>query len=210
MHDALWREPVIYSHRGFWEKHAEQNTFPAILKAEENNFGAEIDVRSYDGQVQLSHDPLGISTYCSLNDLSDLRLPLAINLKEDGILNKLSESEILNNNQNSFVFDGSIPQMLTAKKMGLRHALRISEYERSTSWEPSFIWLDCFESDWWLQDSETLQLFSSQKVVVVSSELHSRNPSEMWGFLKNMMKVSNFNFGICTDKPKAFRDFIYD
>jgi hypothetical protein len=80
----------------------------------------------------------------------------------------------------------------------------------STSWEPSFIWLDCFESDWWLQDSETLQLFSSQKVVVVSSELHSRNPSEMWGFLKNKMKVSNFNFGICTDKPKAFRDFIYD
>lgn len=209
MSEAFWRHPVIYTHRGFWEKHEEQNTLSAILMAEKKGFGAEIDVRSYGGQIQLSHDPLEHSKYCSFNELAEFRSPLAINLKEDGILGKIQDSGILDNNLYTFVFDGSIPQMLIAKKMGIRHALRISEYEKTTDWRSDFIWLDSFESDWWLGDSEILQLFRTHRVVVVSPELHSRDPKEMWYFLKKMMNKQEINFGICTDKPMEFQDFVY-
>jgi len=59
-----------------------------------------------------------------------------------------------------------------------------------------------------LGDSVILQLFSSHRVVVVSPELHSRNPKEMWQFLKKMMTKQEINFGICTDKPEEFQDFV--
>ena len=202
------QNPLIYTHRGFWQGCDDQNSLLAIIKAEQNDFGAEIDVRSHAGTVQLSHDPLQLSEYCTLNDLASLTLPLAINLKEDGILGLINNSGVLNRNENSFVFDGSTPQMLTAKKMGMRHALRVSEYEKTVAWHSDFIWLDSFETDWWLTEPKTLDFFNSSKVIVVSSELHSRDPMEMWSFLRMILRTKELNFGICTDRPREFMEYI--
>ena len=212
MSTTSWRNrnPLIYSHRGYWQRFDEQNTLLAISKAEQNNYGAEIDVRSHKGVIQLSHDPLEHSEYCTINEIADLQLPLAINLKEDGVLELIDKSGVLSNNKDSFVFDGSIPQMLIARKKGMSHALRISEYERTVAWEPDFIWLDSFETDWWLGDPKILELFGSSKVIVVSAELHSRDPNEMWTALRLLMKKKEVNFGICTDLPQVFQEFMHE
>lgn len=212
MPTAPWRKcnPVVYSHRGYWKRPEEQNSFLAIYEADQNNYGAEIDARSHEGELLLSHDPLSASKYCTINELVDLHLPLAINLKEDGILELINKSGILDNNQHSFVFDGSIPQMLIAKKKGMRHALRISEYEKTVAWQADYIWLDSFETDWWIEDPKTIELFGSYKVIVVSPEIHSRDPINMWSTLRQIMKVNEINFGICTDLPQTFQEFIHE
>lgn len=209
MTNSQFAKIVIYAHRGIWGRPSEQNSYSAIAESNSKNFGAEIDVRSLDGEIILSHDPVMNDSYCKLHELSKLQLPLAINLKEDGLLQLIQKSSILNNSLNSFIFDGSIPQMLLARRLGLRHALRISEYEKVVGWHSDFIWLDSFESDWWLGDESILDFLKSNKVIVVSSELHNRKSEDMWKYLRNTSRELNFNFGICTDKPDEFKDFIY-
>jgi glycerophosphoryl diester phosphodiesterase len=50
----------IISHRGFWRDKEEMNTRTSFLRAIENNFGIETDVRDHSGELVISHDmPIG-------------------------------------------------------------------------------------------------------------------------------------------------------
>jgi hypothetical protein len=62
------------------------------------------------------------------------------------------------------------------------------------------VWVDGFDSDWW-KTSELLELGSGKRVVVlVSPELHGRNPDQVWKAFADVFH-NNPNLYICTDYP---------
>jgi len=196
----------IYCHRGYWENENQQNSLPAFAKAVANGFGVETDIRDYQGSIVISHDSASNSSL-SIEELPKTGTPIALNLKADGLLGLNRKSlEALLSVKGTFVFDGSIPEMLRYKELGFSHALRISEYEREVPWKPEFIWLDSFHSDWW-SEIDLLREFSEKHfVIVVSPELHSRQYARVWDLLCAEMNRGNPNLGICTDYPNQFLD----
>ena len=108
----------IIAHRGFWFKESEKNNTKSFNRATRNNFGIETDIRDYCGELVISHD---IPTSDSLllvdfienysRNLLDKKNPpyLALNIKSDGLYEKLRRILNENNLINYFVFDMSIP-----------------------------------------------------------------------------------------------------
>lgn len=194
----------IYCHRGQWSVKTEQNSFKALRDASDNGFGLETDVRDSHEKLVISHDAF-LPPLLNLSEIASLNSPIALNVKSDGLLRHGREliSKIIEAPR-SFVFDGSIPEMLQYKRIGANHALRLSEYETELPWLSGFIWLDAFESDWWLRSDILQQLSEKQFVVVVSPELHSREYRGVWDAVTSEISKGNPNVGICTDKPIDF------
>lgn len=194
----------IYCHRGHWTTKAEQNSLKALRNAAVNGFGIETDMRDSVNKLVISHDAFS-STSLELSEIKGVETPVALNIKCDGLLQKGHDEIIqLVQQPGSFVFDGSIPEMLQYRRTGVNHALRLSEYEKELSWQTNYIWLDAFEYDWWLEDSTLQRLSEEHFVVVVSPELHSREYLNVWDVVAEEILSSNPNVAICTDMPAEF------
>lgn len=199
---------LIYCHRGQWTTRADQNSREALRDASVNGFGIETDMRDSVGKLVFSHDAF-LPSALALSELTDIDTPIALNIKSDGLLRKGLEDIVkLVRGPKSFVFDGSIPEMLQYKRAGVNHALRLSEYEKELSWPTKCIWLDSFEKDWWLESDSLQRLSENHFVVVVSPELHGREYLKVWDVVAGEIGNSNPNVGICTDKPIDFLGLI--
>ena len=194
----------IYAHRGCWGNSVSQNSLTSFHLAELNNYSIETDIRLSDSGLVISHDPKCESTQLMLSSIFDLKTSFALNIKEDGLQDHISTIRPWIENTGSFVFDGSIPEMHRFHNLGIPHALRLSEFEKSLPWESHAVWLDSFTSDWWINDNNVQKLFGTAKVIVVSPELHGRDPRAVWDFLANQRLEGNSYFGICTDRPKDY------
>jgi hypothetical protein len=196
MHD--W----IFAHRGNWHPNLPPNSSDALSKAFLNGFAVETDVRDSQGELVISHDPCSNPEAQRFNQLFSNNQRIAINIKSDGLSGLLAMhiEQILQSN--SFIFDCSFPELLRYKKVGIPHAMRLSEYEKGFPWTPNYIWLDAFESDWWIEDSYTLDLIKKIPAVVVSPELHKRPHHEVWNKVKTLRK-SGVNVSVCTDFPET-------
>ena len=114
---------IILSHRGYWKKPSQKNTKIAIQKSFQCGFGLETDLRDLAGSIVVSHDPPVESLYdldelfteCR-NNYSDLTM--ALNIKADGLQDKLKQKLNKYSIQNYFVFDMSIPDTIGYIKKG--------------------------------------------------------------------------------------------
>jgi glycerophosphoryl diester phosphodiesterase len=116
-------EPVIYAHRGIWSSIEEQNSSSSFESAAENGFGIETDFRSFKSKLVISHDPLSKSNFLDFDMNLFSGIPVAMNIKEDGLGELYKEFLFENSSDFSFVFDGSIPEMQKIRKKGIPHAL---------------------------------------------------------------------------------------
>lgn len=198
----------IYAHRGLSSDSLLENSRDSIVAAKNLCFGAEVDLRMRNQGIYLSHEQDLASDKATLEEISELLMPLALNIKEDGLLPFVKTSFNFQENMNSFVFDGSIPQMLFARKNSIPHALRISEYENELPWQPDYVWIDCFDGDWYIESKNIYKIVEEHKVVFVSPELHGRDYSKAWSFIHNISVKSDSWIGICTDYPVEFQEFI--
>jgi len=190
----------IIAHRGVWNNDVDRNSLEALQNAVLNGFGVETDFRDSLGLLVISHDvcidplPFDFRLFDPINRF-------AINLKSDGLLNFfLPHIEVLTESK-SFVFDASIPEIVKYRKAGIPLALRLSEYERELPWKSEYVWVDAFDSDWWLNDKHVYQLMGASHLIFVSPELHGRDYrfAHDW-FVKERGK-GNLNFSVCTDYP---------
>ena len=122
----------IISHRGYWKTPAEKNTAKAFSKSFSMNFGVETDVRDFCGQLVISHDPpkggeLFFSEFLEMASTYGNNLPIAINVKADGLANLISKDLEKYNFLNIFVFDMSVPDMRGYISKSLPIFTRISE-----------------------------------------------------------------------------------
>ena len=194
----------ILCHRGAYSAFDDKNSLAALKRAVKLGYGFESDLRDYCGDLVISHDlanensPKFEEIARLLNTMHD-RYCFAINIKADGLADKLKNILEHNNLKNYFTFDMSLPQMLYYKEIGLNYFTRQSEYEKvPLLYENAVgVWLDSFKSDDWVT-IEIIEehLASNKKVCIVSPELHNRNPQKLWTRLK---KINSPNLYLCTD-----------
>jgi hypothetical protein len=187
----------ILCHRGWWLTESEKNSEKALLRAFENGLGVEIDVRDLNGEIVIAHDPTFTATnYLKLEKVVEFWAQhgspmMAINIKSDGLAQQLNE--IMRNSRPGswFAFDMSFPESTKYRKVGIPVAARLSEFEKA-DFLNSEIWLDSFESDWWIKDQSVLKNFRSMHVV--SPELHGRDYLAAWETILKFQPLS-----LCTD-----------
>jgi hypothetical protein len=180
-----------------------------MTAAKEMKVSVETDVRNFGNDIVLSHDPVENSQSLDIEFLFNLKIRTAFNIKVDGLQGFFDGKRQEIEEVNSFFFDGSIPEMVKYKNLGLPHALRLSEHEKELPWKPKFIWLDSFYSEWWIQErliekNEDLDT----EFIVVSPELHLRNPLHCWEYLQGVISQGSVNISICTDRPFDFKVMI--
>jgi hypothetical protein len=193
----------VYCHRGFWKDKKEQNTQDSFQKAVMLGFSIETDLRFIDSKCSISHDIESAGSH-SFDQLQKFDTSFALNIKEDGMEVFLSDYRDWVEKTDSFFFDGSVPEMLKFKKYGLAHALRLSEYEKVLPWDTQVVWLDSFHSDWWIGDINTFKNLQNKKIVVVSPEIHGRDPRYVWDYIHDSHEKGRQNFALCTDLPIEF------
>lgn len=197
--------PLIYAHRGIWQTPDQQNSQQSIEAARFSGYGVETDFRSKSHSLVISHDPYGDSNPLSVDEIDFAEIPVALNIKEDGLLTQYEAFIRKYPNPYTFLFDGSIPEMVKIKEKELPHALRLSEYETELPWESQFLWIDGFNSDWWIKSPKILNLIDKHFVVFVSPEIHSREIESAWEFFHLLHSKGIAQFGICTDHPDELK-----
>ena len=200
----------ILCHRGLWDSPLEGNSLESILRAISEGFGVEFDVRDSFGEVVIAHDPpveefRPPTLTMLLEKLAKIEADsnMAINMKSDGL-----EPLIHSISVPHFFFDMSFPDQLSYQKAKRRLAIRVSEYEplfaSSLSSRADVIWIDAFQSDWYLEENVFERLLQEEATkVFVSPELHGRNYEGVWSALRPLF-LSRNDIMICTDQPRLF------
>lgn len=201
----------IIAHRGFWVTPEEKNSEIAFKRALDLGFGIETDFRDYNGELVISHNiPLGdemtAESFFKLYAEIKSKSCLALNIKADGLQEKLKELLEKYNINNYFCFDMSIPDTIGYVNSKLDIATRHSEYEKEFPFydNSSVVWMDCFKSDWFSVSDIKIHLENNKKVCIVSSDLHKREYKEAWAEYK---KINDNKLMICTDYPQQAMEY---
>ena len=199
----------IIAHRGIWLNKSEQNTVKAFNRALRFNCGIELDVRDYRGDIVVSHDiasETSIRLSEVIKDIHNLKEPIAINIKSDGIMKECYDI-LKQTNLKWFFFDMSFPESYLCFKYQYPYYYRISEFEKETKIldYASGIWLDSFKTNWFSRDRIINFLNLKKEVCVVSSECHGRDHKDLW---KLLLPLSDYEgISICTDFPILARSY---
>lgn len=201
---------IVLSHRGYWKTQAEKNTAEAFARSFDLGFGTETDVRDCKGELVISHDMPqgGEMTLDQFLDILDGRnLPLAINIKSDGLAPRLAETMTRRGVRDWFVFDMSVPDMRGHLAAGTQVFTRMSDVEPTPAYleQSAGIWLDMFDGQWY--DSQVIAglLARDKRVCVVSSELHGKDYANLWTSLRGV--AAHPRLMLCTDVPEAAREY---
>lgn len=211
---ARWKLNMqILSHRGYWLEPEQKNTPQAFERSFTLAFGTETDVRDLDGQLVISHDPpqmgvLSLQAFLSIYD--QCGLPLAINIKSDGLATALKAAFEAAGVTNFFVFDMSVPDMRHYRDLSIPYFTRLSEVEPSPALlvDAAGIWLDAFSNTWFNADDIEHWLGTGKQVCVVSPELHRRDYEATWALLRPF--ASHEHLMLCTDLPEQARDYFME
>lgn len=202
----------ILSHRGLWSEPADKNSVAAFRRSFTSGFGTETDLRDANGVLVISHDfPTGGEvTAREFFRLASKTpgLPLALNIKADGLANLLVselDEELL---KRSFVFDMAVPDMCAYLDSKIRVFTRASEVEREPAWidRCAGVWLDSFGPSWFDGSDVQRYLDRGLEVCVVSPDLHGRAPEDVWEMLRNFRDCAEL--ALCTDLPREAADYL--
>lgn len=202
---------IILSHRGYWKHPDEKNTLQAFVRSFDMGYGTETDVRDCAGKLVISHDmPRGTEMLFEevLQIMNGRNLPLAINIKADGLGEAIFALLKKYNHTNAFTFDMSIPDMVVQLRLGVPVFTGYSDIlptpvllEKSRG-----VWLDCFNLDWYDASLVDELIGKGKKVCAVSADLHKRNVSAQWNTLKKC-KSDPDHLLLCTDMPEVATEF---
>ena len=207
---------IILSHRGYWKFAQEKNTLAAFDRSFSLAFGTETDLRDTGDELVISHDPaprdaLPAEAFFAAYRQHNQELPLALNIKADGLQKLLAAALLKYNIQNYFVFDMSVPDMISYIKHGLRVFTRQSDYEPDpVLYEQSQgVWVDGFNADWVDEATIEKHLKNEKQVCLVSPDLHGRPFEEFWERLARMPVTTSPDVMLCTDHPEQARKIFY-
>ena len=174
-----------------------------------NQYGIEIDIRIYNNEIILNHEPFesGVSFENFLQHFKHSFL--IINMKCDGpeeiIIKKLEEKSI----KNFFFLDCSIPRTVNLIKNDCNKiSIRYSKYEplefvmkfrNKVDW----VWIDCFDK-FKLSEEDYKTIKKHFKICLVSPELQE-HPIEMIDEFKKLSKNMKFD-AICTKYPELWKE----
>ena len=202
----------IISHRGWWQTPAEKNSVAAFERSFAACLGTETDVRDCAGRLVVSHDPPDGSEL-ELDALLEMAAPvqplLAINIKSDGLAERVRARMDAHGYRRWFVFDMSIPDTRQQIAAGNPVFVRMSEYERLPPFldQAAGVWLDAFDTDGWRIAALTALRDAGTAVCLVSPELHRRDPGPFWTDLRSAGLHRYERLTLCTDAPADAASF---
>ena len=167
----------------------------------DNNFGVEIDIRDYNGELVLSHD-LPTNSSIRLEDFLkkiNNQQFIAINIKSVEIEKNLERIISNMNIKNYFTFDWPIPSLIKAQNNQIICAFRLSEYEKEVFPNCSWVWIDAFKEIWYNQKELEDLKNRGFNIALVSPELHGRE-SDFKEF--EMIVNTGIADAICTNNPE--------
>ena len=180
-----------------------------------SEMGVEIDIRSNGLDLILQHDPFTPGT--QFNDwLKCYQHQLIIlNIKEEGleerILNYLDEFNITN----YFFLDQSFPFLVKSARQGEKQsAVRVSEYEsiktvKNLAGQVDWVWIDYF-TKFPLNPSEVNELKQlGFQLCMVSPELQGYDPEIEICKLANLFESTEIKLdAICTKRPDLWKEVL--
>lgn len=205
----------VISHRGYWKAQYEKNHPMAFKRSFSLGFGTETDIRDYNGELVISHDIadkkcISVKEMFEIYNRYDNSLPLALNIKADGLQTELKKLLKEYKITNYFVFDMSVPDGLGYLKNDIKTFTRESEFENIPSFydEACGVWLDEFQGHWITNEVIKKHIDSDKQICVVSPDLHKRSYKEEWQHYKEIEKELGINnLMICTDFPEEAKEF---
>ncbi|MBL6457867.1 hypothetical protein JMJ55_21245 [Belnapia sp. T6] len=198
---------IILSHRGYWREAAEKNQPVAFRRSFDLGYGTETDVRDSLGRLVIAHDmPRGgeLDLAGMLGILGGRDLPMAMNIKADGLAAPLAAAMREAGLTRWFTFDMSVPEMLVQLRLGLPVFTRASEFERVPACYDRAIgvWVDDFGAGWYGVAEIRGFLADGKQVALVSPELHGRDHRALWSMLRAAGLVGAPGLMLCTDLPE--------
>ena len=202
----------ILSHRGYWKELAKRNSRAAFVHSFEMGFGTETDLRDCGGKVVIAHDmPKGDEMDFEelLQIMNGYNLPLALNIKADGLAETILELLEKYNHTNYFTFDMSIPDMVVHIKRGMRVFTGLSDILPVPVMldDVAGVWLDSFYGDWFGTNTIDDLIASGKSVCIASSELHKRVPEKQWETVRHSKSIGSENLWLCTDWPEKANEY---
>ncbi len=195
---------------------SEKNTREAFVRSFRAGFGTETDLRDRAGSLVISHDPAGdgvmaAAAFFDLYQEVGDGLPLALNIKSDGLQPMLEEVLAEFGVRNYFVFDMSVPDTLPYLRDAFHVFTRQSEYEpdpplydRATG-----VWVDCFETEWITRAQIERHLEAGKRVCLVSPDLHKRPYRPFWEALRDWETGATDRLLLCTDHPDEAQEYFH-
>lgn len=166
--------------------------------------GAEIDIRDYDGELRLVHDP-----FLSGEKLSDWlkgwKHALCIyNVKCDGLEEKIRELGQAAGVKDYFFLDCANPTLVRLARGGERNlAVRFSEFEPlegALAFEglASWVWVDCFSRLPFTRENYA-KLKKAFKICLVSPELQKQGRGAIPRYRQQLKDLGVELDAVCTD-----------
>jgi hypothetical protein len=175
------------------------------------NYGIEIDLRSQNLEIIMSHDPYTSDSILLSEWIKSYRHSmLVLNIKEEGIEQQVFEIINKANIENFFCLDQSFPFIVKTLAGGEnRTAFRVSDYESVNTLEkaaqisqvkPNWVWIDSFSGNWeHLADVKKIKSMG-YKVCIASPELHKRNLELELESILRLVDISQID-AVCTKYP---------
>jgi hypothetical protein len=197
---------ILISHR--------RNTIEQ-LNSTPTEYGIEVDIRSKNGDLIIHHDPFAQGEFFE-NWLSHYRhKTLILNIKEEGLEQKLIKLMKKYQIEDYFFLDQSFPFLIKCSALGEhRCAVRVSEFESietalKLAGKINWVWVDCFNHFALSKEDAQRLNFAGFKLCLVSPELQGRSDESEIPELARLLKTRNIHpDALCTKIPKLWKNYI--
>jgi len=181
------------------------------LKEVDKKYGAEVDIRSEGNKLIIHHDPFSGGEDFEIWIKEFDHSFLILNVKEEGIEERLLSLLKKYDIKNFFFLDQSFPFIIKYSKKGVKEiALRVSEFESldtaiSLSGLCNWIWVDCFKR-LPINSSDIEELRKNGfKLCYVSPELQGRGTFEdIKGYISELKLLGTSPDAVCTKFPEIW------
>ena len=195
-------KPLIICHR--------KNTIKQLV-ATPTKYGVEIDVRSFNNEIILNHEPIKKGEKLDNWIKKFNHKFLIINIKEEGLEVYIKKILKKKNIKEFFFLDQSFPFLIkTLNTNEKRCAVRFSEYEDintviNLKKKIKWVWVDHF-TKFPLNKSVSYFLKKNKiKICIVSPELVKNNSSKKLEKLKNFIQKKKKHIdAVCTKNPEIW------
>ena len=179
------------------------------LKNTSTEYGVEIDIRSWKGDLVLHHEPFENGEFFEKWLEFFNHKILILNVKEEGLESRIIDLMSNYNVQDYFFLDQSFPFLFKTSLCGERRsAVRFSEFESietamSLSGKINWVWVDCF-TRFPLSSSSArrLQIDGKFKLCFVSPELQGRTGVNcIKDFRREVESLGIKGDAVCTKYP---------
>lgn len=183
----------------------------AELQATPPNYGVEVDIRSFGERLVIHHDPF-IEGEDFVTWIDHYRHgTLILNVKEEGLEQRLLGLMAERGIQDFFFLDQSFPFLVKTAHQGERRcAVRVSEYEHidtalTLAGKIDWVWVDCFTRFPLSAEDAARLREAGLKLCLVSPELQQRTGDDEIPALRALLAERDITpEAVCTKRPECW------